>query len=137
MFVLSSVIKLPMNLHVGAILSVNHRDFRMASANFNLAIYSPLVYAVRMGHLHSNSKKLVSRIRRIQGQLEGVIKSIESDDDCFRILQNASACRGALNGLIYELIDDHIQSHIVGAKTSKDAQKASAELSRILKTYLK
>lgn len=90
-----------------------------------------------MGHTQAGAKKIVSRIHRLQGQLGGLLRSIEDQDDCYSILQTASACRGAFHGLFTELLEDHIRSHLTEAKDLKSARRESEEVLRILKSYLK
>lgn len=90
-----------------------------------------------MAHTQANAKNITSRIRRIQGQLESIVRAVESEEDCFRVLQTAAACRGAFSGLLLELLDQHVQTHIVKAKTLPSAQKESKELTKVLRSYFK
>lgn len=90
-----------------------------------------------MAHIRTNGKKVTARVRRIQGQLNAVARGVEAGQDCFRILQTAAACRGAFNGLLLELLDEHIRTHISEAKSLAVAQKESKELTKILRSYLK
>ncbi|AGH94492.1 metal/formaldehyde-sensitive transcriptional repressor [Pseudobdellovibrio exovorus] len=92
-----------------------------------------------MSHVIENKKKLVSRIRRIKGQLEAVERSLEADADCFAVLQTLSACRGGLNGLMGELVEGHITEHVMqNARSPKSSQdKAALELIKVMKTYWK
>ena len=92
-----------------------------------------------MAHLHENSKKIVSRIKRIKGQLEAVERSLEEESDCFKVLQTLAACRGAMNGLFGEIVESHIKEHIMtdagNPKSSQD--KEALDLIQLLKTYWK
>ena len=92
-----------------------------------------------MGHLIEDNKKVISRIKRIKGQLEAVERGLTEGKDCFEVLQTLSACRGGLNGLMGNLVEDHIKEHIMSnkdkAKTPQD--KSSLELIKLLKTYWK
>ena len=91
-----------------------------------------------MSHI-SEDKKIMSRIKRIKGQLEAVEKAIIDDKECYSILQTLSACRGGLNGLIGELIEGHIKEHVMinpnDPKTAQD--KSAVELINLMKTYWK
>lgn len=92
-----------------------------------------------MSHLFEDRKKIISRIKRIKGQLEAVEKSLNDGKECFEVLQTLSACRGGLNGLMGELVEGHVKEHImhdpVHPKTAQD--KSALELVKLLKTYWK
>ena len=92
-----------------------------------------------MAHVFEEKKKIIARIRRIKGQLDAVERSLEDEKDCFSVLQTLSACRGAMNGLMGELIEGHVKEHVmenpIEPKTSRD--KAALSLITLLKTYWK
>jgi DNA-binding FrmR family transcriptional regulator len=90
-----------------------------------------------MAHIQTSKKKIISRIRRLQGQLEALVRAVEGDEDCFQTLQTAAASRGAFMALFLELLVDHVKSHITDAKDLKSARRKSADLSRIFRGYLK
>ncbi|HBR94699.1 metal/formaldehyde-sensitive transcriptional repressor [Coraliomargarita sp. SDUM461003] len=91
-----------------------------------------------MGHLHGDNKKLVARVRRLKGQLEGVERMLTEQEDCYTVLQSVAACRGALNSLTRELIHEHIEHHLLGAEGATDSvREASKEVQAIINSYLK
>ena len=45
-------------------------------------------------------KKVLTRVRRIRGQIDALERSLEGDAECRAILQQTAAVRGAANGLI-------------------------------------
>ena len=55
-------------------------------------------------------KALVNRLNRIEGQVRGVKKMIESDAYCTDILIQVSAVQAALNGFSRELLSNHIHT---------------------------
>jgi DNA-binding FrmR family transcriptional regulator len=92
-----------------------------------------------MGHVTRDHDKLLNRVRRIRGQLNAVEKAIEEEQACASVLQTLVACRGAMNGLVAELLEDHVRFHVVDPDknpSSKQAQGAR-ELIDVLRTYLK
>ncbi len=91
-----------------------------------------------MSHI-SEDKKIMSRVKRIKGQLEAVEKAITEGKECYSVLQTLSACRGGINGLIGELIEGHIKEHVMkNPNDPKSAQDKSAiELINLMKTYWK
>lgn len=92
-----------------------------------------------MGHLFDEKKRIKSRIKRIRGQLDAVERSLDAEKECFEVLQTLAACRGAINGLLGEIVEDHIREHIMtGSGKEMTAQDKEAEaLIKILKTYWK
>ena len=84
-------------------------------------------------------QKLLLRLRRIRGQLDAVERRVQEDASCTSILQQATACRGALDGLIAEVIEDHILEHLVDPKASPDDPRAQAaeELVEIVHSFMK
>lgn len=63
---------------------------------------------------------------------------LSEGDDCYRVLQSASACRGAFNSFMREMILEHIEHHLIEADgMSSEAQATGKELHDILKSFLK
>ena len=83
-------------------------------------------------------QKLLNRVRRIRGQLEAVERALDQDASCAAILQQATACRGALNALIAEVVEDHIREHVMDPLAPRDDPRALAaeELAEIIHSYL-
>ncbi len=92
-----------------------------------------------MAHTSKDKKKLVSRVRRIRGQIEALERAIESENGCAEILQLVAACRGALNGLMSELIEGHILFHVLPPGQRRDSPEAEAaeEVVGVVRAYLK
>ncbi len=66
-----------------------------------------------MSHVAKEKKKLLNRIKRLRGQLDAIERAVEDDVECARVLQQATACRGAMDGFIAEVIEDQILEHMV------------------------
>lgn len=90
-----------------------------------------------MAHTLKDKAKIINRVNRIKGQLDAFIKALESDQDCYQNMQLLSSCRGALNGLMTEVVEGHIREHIVEAENKKSAAKSGEDLIEILKSFLK
>ena len=91
-----------------------------------------------MRHVSTEKTKLLNRLRRIRGQLDAIERAVQEDSECARVLQQATACRGAMDGFIAEVIEDHIREHMVGEDAPADDPRAQAaeELIGIVHTYL-
>ena len=90
-------------------------------------------------HTTREKKKLISRIRRIRGQLEAVETALNEEKGCSEILQTVTAARGALNGLVAEIIEDHVRFHVLDPeqKTTKKQAEAAEELIEVVRAYVK
>lgn len=55
----------------------------------------------------------------------------------FGVMQLLSSCRGALNGLMGDLIEGHIREHIVQAENKKDAAASGEDLIDMMKSFWK
>ncbi len=89
-----------------------------------------------MGHVAQEKTKLMNRLRRMRGQLEAIERAVDADDECTAVLQQATACRGALDGFIAEVIEDHIREHLVDGGAAPQS-RAAEELIDIVHQYLK
>ncbi|HEX4152347.1 MAG TPA: metal/formaldehyde-sensitive transcriptional repressor [Steroidobacteraceae bacterium] len=92
-----------------------------------------------MGHVASEKIKLLNRLKRLRGQIEAVERAVEADNECAEVLQQATACRGALDGFIAEVIEDHIREHMVDPEAGRETPQAVAAeaLIDIVHQYLK
>jgi DNA-binding FrmR family transcriptional regulator len=92
-----------------------------------------------MAHTNKDKKKLLDRIKRIRGQLNGVELAIEADKDCGDVLLTLAACRGAMNSLMAEIMEGHVRHHVLPQTGSTDAESAHAaeELIEVIRRYLK
>ena len=92
-----------------------------------------------MGHIARDKQKLLNRVHRIRGQVEAVERAIEAEKDCPDVMQLLAACRGALNGLLGEVLEQHVREHVVGSRrTPNPAQaKAAEELIDVIHSYFK
>jgi len=90
-----------------------------------------------MSHTTKDKKKLLSRIRRIRGQSEAIERALEGERECEEILQLVASCRGALNGLMAELIEGHVRFHVLSPnqKSLPSQLEAAEELISVVKRY--
>tara|TARA_B100001079_G_scaffold133044_1_gene113930 strand:- start:527 stop:799 length:273 start_codon:yes stop_codon:yes gene_type:complete len=89
-------------------------------------------------HTTREKKKLLNRVRRIRGQMEAVERALEDENGCADVLQRIAGVRGALNGLMAEVVEDHIQEHVADAElTTEQRSEGAAELIDVVRAYLK
>ncbi len=80
--------------------------------------------------------KLIHRIRRIRGQTEGLEHALQQEGDCAAVLQQIAALRGAVNGLMAEVLEDHLREHVATKGVRPSTRDINAVV-RVVKSYLK
>ena len=58
-------------------------------------------------------KRLISRLHRIEGQVRGIKRMVETDRYCIDILMQVTAIQSALNSFNKELLGQHIKTCVV------------------------
>lgn len=92
-----------------------------------------------MAHTVEEKKRLLNRARRIRGQMDVIVRTLEEESDCSDTLHAISMCRGALDSLMAEVIEGHIRFHVLDQNLgpTDEQTRAAEELIDALKTYLK
>jgi DNA-binding FrmR family transcriptional regulator len=92
-----------------------------------------------MSHTISEKQKLLARVRRIRGQIDGIERALEDETGCDRVLHLIAGARGAMTGLMAEVIEDHVREHLVDAEKHPGALNAEAadQLLEVVRAYLK
>ena len=90
-----------------------------------------------MSHLTRDSSKLISRLRRIRGQVEGVERALEAEADCGEVLRQIASIRGAITGLTSQVIEEHLRNHVIDVPTAAERERGAAEMLDVLKAYMK
>lgn len=89
-----------------------------------------------MTHLSGSNADLIARVRRIAGQVGAVERALVADADCAKVLHLVAAVRGAVNGLLDEIIVDHLEAHVARPELS-DAERAQGaeDLMAVIRRY--
>lgn len=92
-----------------------------------------------MSHTIGEKSKLLGRVRRIRGQVEALERALEAEKGCTEVLHQIAAVRGAINGLMAEVMEDHIQTHIASPEITQHAERSrgAGELIDVIRAYLK
>jgi DNA-binding FrmR family transcriptional regulator len=92
-----------------------------------------------MAHTVEEKKRLLNRVRRIMGQVAAIEKTLDQEGECSEVLHNISACRGAMDALMAEVIEGHIRFHILPAngRVADEQKRAADDLVTALRAYLK
>ncbi len=91
-----------------------------------------------MAHTVKGKKQLLTRVRRIKGQSEALENALEQEKDCVAILQQIASIRGAVNGLMTEVLEGHIREHLGPDAVSPQQRNEDLEqVITVLRSYLK
>jgi DNA-binding FrmR family transcriptional regulator len=92
-----------------------------------------------MSHTVREKQKLLARVRRIRGQIEGIERALVTESGCDQVMHLIAGARGAMASLMAEVVQDHVRTHLVDAEKHPDALKpeAAEQLLEIVRTYLR
>jgi FrmR/RcnR family transcriptional regulator, repressor of rcnA expression len=90
-----------------------------------------------MSHTIREKSKLLNRVRRIRGQLEAIERALEQEIDCADVMQLIAAARGAMGGLMAEVMEDHVRLHVTEMEPASAPGQAAQELIDVVRSYLK
>ena len=92
-----------------------------------------------MTHTIRDKKKLLARARRIRGQVEAIERALEDEAGCEQVMHLIAAARGAVAGLMSEVVEDHVRTHLVDADRHPGAlnEEAAEQLLDLVRAYLK
>jgi DNA-binding FrmR family transcriptional regulator len=92
---------------------------------------------VRMSLREREKIKLLQRLRKLRGQLDAVERAIDAGTDCGDQLMLLAAVRGGVNGLMAEVLEDHIRFHLVDGAKEQIAPELAEDLIDLVRAYLK
>jgi DNA-binding FrmR family transcriptional regulator len=91
-----------------------------------------------MAHTVKGKKQLLARVRRIMGQAAALERALDKETDCSAVLQQIAAIRGAVNGLMAEVLEGHLREHL--GPDVEEAHRRGEDFEQIvsiLRSYLK
>jgi DNA-binding FrmR family transcriptional regulator len=92
-----------------------------------------------MTHTVRDKQKLLARVRRIRGQVEAIERALDTEAGCEQVMHLLAGVRGSLAGLMAEVLEDHVFTHLVDAEKHPGAlnNEAAEQLLDVVRTYLK
>jgi DNA-binding FrmR family transcriptional regulator len=92
-----------------------------------------------MAHTIREQKKLLARVGRIRGQIEAIERALNDEAGCERIMHMIAGVRGSVAGLMAEVVEDHVRTHLVDPDKNPGALNAEAadQLIEVVRAYLK
>jgi DNA-binding FrmR family transcriptional regulator len=114
-------------------IAVTHTGYALSqNGNFVVDTASPGYADTKEAHL--------KRLRRIEGQIRGLQRMVESDAYCIDVLTQVSAATRALESTALALLDEHLSHcvmdaiHTGGAEAEAKVKEASAAIARLVKS---
>jgi DNA-binding FrmR family transcriptional regulator len=92
-----------------------------------------------VSHTIRNKASLLARVSRIRGQVEALERALHEEKGCAQIMQQIAAVRGAANGLMTQVIEEHVRTHVASPSiTSKASRtKGAEELLEVVRAYFR
>ncbi len=89
-----------------------------------------------MHGIHKENKKVINRLKKIQGQLSGIEKMILDDKYCIDIITQTSAVKSAISSLEDEMLESHLAHCLKSESKKSDNSKKIEEMQKeIIKVY--
>src|ERR1700737_2720297 len=92
-----------------------------------------------MSHTIREKQKLLARVRRVRGQVEAIERALNDEAGCEQVLHLIAGVRGAMAGLMAEVVEDHVRTHLVDAEKHPGVLNAEAtdQLLGVVRSYLR
>ena len=92
-----------------------------------------------MSHTVHDKAKLLGRVRRIRGQLDAIERALEAEAACAEVMRQIASARGAMNGLLAKVVEDHIRSPLVDPEKNpgRAGPDATDELVEVVHSYFR
>ena len=92
-----------------------------------------------MTHTVREKKKLLARVGRIRGQVEALERALTEEHECARIMHMIAGIRGSVSGLMAEVVEDHVRTHLVDSSRDPGALNTDAaeQLIDVVHSYLR
>jgi len=88
-----------------------------------------------MPHSPAEKKRLLARVGRIRGQAEALQRALELGAECAAVLQQIAALRGAVNGLMAQVLESHLREEL--GQSARQRQTRVDDVVALVRSYLK
>ncbi len=83
---------------------------------------------------HADKEQVLTRLRRIEGQVRGLQRMVADDEYCIDILTQLAAVSKGLQGVGIHLLPDHLQHCVAGDQSSELVADATRAVDRLLRS---
>ena len=92
----------------------------------------------KLPEISKEKQKLLSRVRRLAGQITAVERSVTEGNECADILMLLATIRGGVNSLMAEILEDHIRLHVTHPdRGTQSREELTEDLIDLVRAYLK
>ena len=84
-----------------------------------------------------DKKKMVARLKRIEGQVAGIQRMVESETYCINVLHQFSAVQGALASAAQGILSAHLNTCVHQAFLEGDEIEREAKLTELMTIFAK
>jgi DNA-binding FrmR family transcriptional regulator len=85
--------------------------------------------------MHNATKRSVAgRLRRIEGQVGGLLRMVEQDRYCVDVLTQINAVRAALHRVERQILEDHVSHCVAGAFAAGDPMEQRHKVEELVTT---
>jgi DNA-binding FrmR family transcriptional regulator len=92
----------------------------------------------KVPEISKEKRKLLSRIKRLGGQINAIERAVADGDECADILMLLAAIRGGVNSLMAEIMEDHIRLHLTHPeRRTESTEELTEDLIELVRAYLK
>jgi DNA-binding FrmR family transcriptional regulator len=100
-----------------------------------MRLYTPIGYNIKDRDMHEATRKsVVTRLKRIEGQVGGLVRMVGEDRYCVDVLTQINAVRAALHKVEEEILRDHVAHCVADAFASGDAQEQRWKVDELVQT---
>lgn len=80
-------------------------------------------------------REVLNRLKRIEGQVQGIQRMVAEEKYCVDILLQVSAVQGAMDQVSKRVLGEHIESCVAEAFTSGDARDRGRKIEELLEVF--
>lgn len=89
---------------------------------------------------HDDKTAVLARLKRVEGQIRGLQRMVESDTYCIDVLTQVSAATRALESVAVQLLDDHLRhcvAHAIQSDDPSESDRLITEASKAIERLVK
>lgn len=125
-------------IHRGHAPGIPHRPQPRFAPTDGFPYTPPHYQDAAVPHSADDKRKALTRVRRIRGQLDALERALEEGADCAPVLQQLAAVRGAVNGLMSEILESHLREEFAHPASTPEQREAGIDAAvALVRSYLK
>ncbi|CAM4251210.1 metal-sensing transcriptional repressor [Listeria booriae] len=86
---------------------------------------------------NEDTKQILNRLRRVEGQVRGIQQMVEEDRYCVDILVQISAANSALKKVGLQVLEHHAKHCVVDAAQNGESDEVMDDLLKVIRQFSK